>query len=401
MKRTQVQYAGYNMQAVILKKGREWAVTQRHHWIFSGAVASYPKEYVDGELVAIRSAEGQVVGHGFFNRKVSLAGRVVSFSEEEVYAALTRTLEEALALRAPLLASKHTTACRLVNGEGDGLPGLIIDKYGPYLVVQTGALGMRTLLPWLIEQLKTRLEIQGVYDKSSGGSLKEEGVEPREEVLWGEIPDRVEILEEGMRYFVDIKRGQKTGFFLDQREMRKWVQELAQGKKVLNGFCYTGGFSLAALAGGAVRVDSVDISGSAMQLCHENVALNGFNTQEHGFHQTDVFDFLDQHACDYDLVILDPPAFAKKKKDIPSACKGYQRIFGQALRSMPKASHLLVSSCSHYITEELFETCIRDAALQAERTLRIVGRHRLACDHPENLFHPESAYLKSLLVWVY
>ncbi len=388
------------MKAVILNKGREWAVTQRHHWIFSGAVASYPDGYVDGELVAIRSAEGRLIGHGFFNRKVSLAGRVVSFGDAEVYAALTRTLEEALALRAALLASKRTTAFRLVNGEGDGLPGLIIDKYGPYLVMQTGALGMRTLLPWFIEQLKDRLEIKGVYDKSSGGSLKEEGIKPREEVLWGDIPDRVEILEEGIRYIVDIKKGQKTGFFLDQREMRKWVRELAHDKKVLNGFCYTGGFSLAALAGGAARVDSVDISGSAMGLCHENVALNGFNTSEHGFHQADVFDFLDQHACDYDLVILDPPAFAKKKKDIVAACKGYKRIFCQALRTMPKASYLLVSSCSHYISEELFENCVREAALEEGRALRVVGRHRLACDHPENLFHPESAYLKSLLVWI-
>ena len=385
---------------MILNRGRDWAVTQRHHWIFSGAVSSYPKGYVDGELVAIRSFEGKLIGHGFFNQKVSLAGRVVSFGESEVYAALTKTIEEALALRAVLLASEHTTACRLVNGEGDGLPGLIIDKYGPYLVIQTGALGMRKLLPWIIEQLKARLEIRGIYDKSSGGSLKEEGIEPREEVLWGDIPDRVEILEEGIRYLVDIKKGQKTGFFLDQREMRKWVKELSQGKKVLNGFCYTGGFSIAALTGGASCVDSVDVSGSAMQLCHENVALNGFNTSEHGFHQADVFDFLDQHPCDYDLVILDPPAFAKKKKDIPSACKGYKRIFGQALRSMPHGSHLLVSSCSHYITEELFENCVREAALEAGRTLRVIGRHRLAHDHPENLFHPESTYLKSLLVWV-
>lgn len=387
------------MQAVRLKKGREWAVVQRHHWIFSGAVDTYPEGYVDGELVAIRSAEGRLLGHGFFNTAVSLAGRVVSFGEEEVYTALQKTLEEALSLRKDLLQSEQTTACRLVNGEGDGLPGLIIDKYGPYLVVQTGALGMRKLLPWFIEELNGRLEIQGVYDKSTGGSLKEEGLEPRQEVLWGEVPDRVEILEEGIRYIVEIKKGQKTGFFLDQREMRKWVRELSKGKRVLNGFCYTGGFSLAAMHGGASRVDSVDISGSAMQLCHENVILNGFNPHEHGFHQADVFDFLDKQACDYDLVILDPPAFAKKKKDIPAATKGYKRIFGQALRTMPQGSYLLVSSCSHYISQELFEQCVREAGQEAGRPLKVIGRHRLACDHPENLFHPESTYLKSLLVW--
>ncbi|MFC2049063.1 class I SAM-dependent rRNA methyltransferase, partial [Chlamydiota bacterium] len=262
------------------------------------------------------------------------------------------------------------------------------------------ALGMRKLLPWFVEQFTGRLEIKGVYDKSTGGSLQEEGVEAREAVLWGEVPDRVEILEEGIRYLVEIKKGQKTGFFLDQREMRKWVRELARGKKVLNGFCYTGGFTLAALEGGAVYVDSVDISGPAMQLCRENVALNGFGEELNGFHKADVFDFLDKQACDYDLVILDPPAFAKKKKDIPAATKGYKRIFGQAMRSMPVGSYLLLSSCSHYISQEIFENCVREAALEAGRTLRVIGRHRLASDHPENLFHPESAYLKSLLVWV-
>lgn len=387
------------IQGVVLKKGREWAVTQRHHWIFSGAVASYPKDYQDGELVAVYSCEGKLIGHGFFNRRVSLAGRVLSFGEEEVYSALTHTLQKALHLRAPFMHSQHTTACRLVNGEGDGLPGLVIDKYGPYIVLQTGALGMRQLVPWFVEQLKGWFEIQGVYDKSTGNSLKEEGIQPREEVLWGDVPDRVEIREEGIRYHVAIKTGQKTGFFLDQREMRTWVRELSKGKKVLNAFCYTGGFTLAALTGGATRVDSVDVSGSAMQLCRENVALNGFDVQSHGFYQADVFDFLDQNTCNYDLVILDPPAFAKKKKDVPAACKGYKRIVYQTLRSLPQGSHLLVSSCSHYISQELFENCICEAALEAGRFIRVVGRHRLACDHPENPFHPESAYLKSLLLW--
>jgi len=388
------------MKCVTLKKGRDWSTLQRHHWIFSGAIASYPEGYFDGELTPICSAEGVLVGHGFFNRKTSLAGRVVSFGDEEVYAALIRTLKAALQLRNPLIHSNETTAFRIINGEGDGFPGLVIDKYGPYLVTQTGALGMRKLLPWLIEQLKNLLPFEGIYDKSTGSSLKEEGIEPRTEILWGAVPERLEILEENIRFIVEIKKGQKTGFFLDQREMRNWVKTLSRGKKVLNGFCYTGGFSLAALFGGAARVDSVDISGPALQICRENVLLNGFDPNEHGFYQADVFDFLDQKQSEYDLVILDPPAFAKKKKDIPAALKGYQRIFSQAMRTMPSGSYLLMSSCSHYINQDLFENCVREAALRANRTFRIIGRHRLASDHPENPFHSESAYLKSLCVFL-
>jgi 23S rRNA (cytosine1962-C5)-methyltransferase len=388
------------MKDVFLKPGREWAVQQRHHWIFSGAVASYEAGYVDGELARIYSHQGEHLGYGFFNRHASLAGRVVSFGDEEVYSALEHTLEEALQLRKPLLSNQQTTACRLVNGEGDGLPGLIIDKYGPYLVVQTGALGMRMLLPWVTSQLQNRLEIAGIYDKSTGGSLKEEGIEPRETILFGHIPDRIEILEKGVRYFVEIKKGQKTGFFLDQRAMRAWVRELAHGKTVLNGFSYTGGFSLAALKGGAKRVDSVDISEQALQLCKENVQLNDFSEKSCGFYQADMFAYLDTCRSDYDFIILDPPGFAKKKKDIPAALKGYQHIFCRALEKLPKGSYLLLSSCSYYISQSLFENSLLQAAHSQRRPLRVIGRHRLAVDHPENPFHPESSYLKSLVFWV-
>ncbi len=389
------------MQAsVILKKGREWALLQRHHWIFSGAIASYPEGYIDGELVPISSAEGKQLGYGYFNRKTSLAGRVVVFGEKELWPALEANLDAAIQLRTSLLHSTETTAFRLINGEGDGFPGLIVDKYGPYLVVQTGSLGMRRLLPWLIDQLKSRLSLAGIYDKSSSGSLKEEGIEPCEGVIWGSVPERVEILEGGIRYFVEIAKGQKTGFFLDQREMRAWVQEMAKGKKVLNAFSYSGGFTLAALQGGATQVDSVDISASAMQLCRDHVALNGFDPAQQGFYEEDLFHFLDRSESAYDLLILDPPAFAKKKRDIPAATKGYKRIFGQALRKMPSHALLLASSCSYYITPAHFEEILQMAAREAGRPARILGRHRLALDHPENLFHPESRYLKSLLITI-
>lgn len=386
------------MESVVLKRGREGIFYQRHHWIFSGAIASYPKEYQDGNLVSIRSSERELLGWGFFNQGSSLSGRIISFGKEDPYCSLKQTLSRAIKLRQALLNNPETTAYRLVNGEGDALPGLIIDKYGPYLVVQTGTLGMRKLLPFLVEHLKSILTIQGIYDKSTGSSLKEEGMEPQEKILWGEVPDRVSILEEGIEFIVSLKKGQKTGFFLDQREMRKMIATLSSGKRVLNGFCYTGGFTLAALKGGATRVDSIDISSPAIDLCKENVLLNGFSDSQNQFYAEDVFDFLTSSPCDYDLVILDPPAFAKKRRDIPAATRGYKRIFRLAMEKMPPDTLLLLSSCSYYIAGELFEKIVKEAALEAKRTPRIIGRHRHAYDHPVNPFHPESDYLKSLLI---
>ena len=388
------------MKHIVLKKGKEGIFHQRHHWIFSGAIETYPDNYHDGQLVEIRSSTGKILGYGFFNQKVSLAGRIISFGEGDPYDAMKENLKNALALRKPLLDSSHTTACRLINGEGDAFPGLIIDKYGPYLVTQTGALGMHNLLPFFIEQLQTLLPIQGIYDKSKGSSIKEEGLEPQEKVIFGQVPDTIEILEQNIRYQVAPKNRTKNGLLFRSKRDARLGDPTCQRKKVLNGFSYTGGFTLAALKGGAHQVDSVDISGSAIEACRAHIALNGFSNQSGTLFQQDVFDFLEENPCDYDLVILDPPAFAKKKKDIPSAIKGYKRIFGLALQKMPPSSQLLLSSCSHYITNDIFENIVRTAALEAGRTIKIIGHHRLALDHPINPFHPESAYLKSLLLHI-
>lgn len=386
------------MDAVVLKRGRERPLKERHHWIFSGAIDFYPEGYLNGELVPIKSSEGEILGWGFFKKENSLAGRVVSFGKEEVYLSLKNTLQQALLVRKSLLQDPSTTACRLINGEGDYLPGLIVDKYGPYLVIQTGALGMRKLLPFFIEQLCQLLPIEGIYDKSIGSGLKSEGIEPQEKVLFGEIPESVQIKENGMRFNVQIKKGQKTGFFLDQREMRKQISELCKNKRVLNAFCYTGGFTVAALQGGATHVDSVDISETATQLCRENVLLNDYPESSARFFSEDVFAFLAARSLDYDLVILDPPAFAKKKQDIPNAAKAYKKLFKLAIHKMPKGSFALLSSCSYYINEIIFESIVKSAVLESQKKGRIIGKHRLAIDHPINLHHSESSYLKSLLI---
>jgi 23S rRNA (cytosine1962-C5)-methyltransferase len=389
-----------NMKTIVLKKGKEKIFRKRHHWIFSGAIASYPDGYEDGDLASICSSDGKFLGVGFFNRKASLAGRIICFGENKIEETLRTLLHEAMNLRDSLLQAKQTTAFRLINGEGDGLPGLVIDKYGPYLVTQTGTLGMRKLLPFFVQQLREILELKGIYDKSNSASLREEKTSAQDAILWGEIPEKIEILEEGSRFLVSVKKGQKTGFFLDHREMRKMIQALSSGRRVLNAFCYTGGFTVAALKGGAVSVASVDLSAAALDLCKENVYLNGYQHRDCSFHQVDVFDFLESQSCAYDLVILDPPAFAKKKKDISSAAKGYRRLFSQTLKNMSKGGLLLASSCSHFISESHFEEIVREAALHAQKAVKIISRHKLGCDHPINLFHPEGSYLKSLLLHV-
>lgn len=385
------------MSGVILKKGKEKILKQRHHWIFSGAIDSFPKDYVDGHLIGIYSSTSELLGYGYFNRKCSLAGRVVSFGSEDPYLFLKQSLERAIVMRSTFFAD---ASYRLVNGEGDLLPGLIIDKYGSYLVLQIGTLGMEFLKSWIVDQLRELLPIAGIYEKSTLPTRKEEGLEKQEGLLWGEVPNETEIEEEGVRLKVDLKKGQKTGFFLDQREMRKWIGTLSRGKRVLNTFCYSGGFTLQAMKNQASRVDSVDISADAIELCKKNVALNGFSLNTHGFYAEDVFTFLKEKDLDYDIVILDPPAFAKKKGDIVAAARGYKEINRVALKKMPPKSILLTCSCSYHMGADLFRTVVFQAALEAKRSVKVIGEHRLAVDHPINLYHPESNYLKSLLLYV-
>jgi 23S rRNA (cytosine1962-C5)-methyltransferase len=207
--------------------------------------------------------------------------------------------------------------------------------------------------------------------------------------------------ENDLLYTASLKESQKTGFFLDHREMRQWIRELSRGKRVLNAFSYTGGFSVAALAGGAEQVDSVDISSEAIRQAREHVVLNGFDATKQGFFCENVFDFLRQRPLPYDLVILDPPAFAKRKKDVVSACRGYKDINRLVIQKLPVGSILLTSSCSYHVPEDLFQKIIFQAAIEAKREVQIIGRHRLAMDHPINVFHPEGHYLKSLLLFIH
>jgi len=386
------------MSSVILKPGKEILFSRRHHWIFSGAIASFPEGVENGSLLPVYSHAGKKLGHAYFNQKSSLIGRIVSFGEKPPLEAISEQIANAILLRKQLFQDQKTTAYRLINGEGDLLPGLIVDRYQDFLVMQIGTLGMEKLKGFICETLQNLLPIKGIYEKSLLSTRKEEMLAPHEEQLWGEEWQEVTIQEEGLCFIVS-RKGQKTGFFLDQREMRALIRSLAKGKRVLNCFAYTGGFTVAALAGGAIGADSVDISESALQIAQKNVALNGFSDQN-AFFCEDVLDFVKKRELDYDIVILDPPAFAKKKGDIAAATRGYKAINTETMKKMPPESLLLTCSCSYHISEELFEKILVQSALMAKREVRIVGKHRLGMDHPINLYHPETSYLKSFLLYL-
>lgn len=384
---------------VILKPGKDKAVRNYHHWIFSGAVQAYPS-FQDGHILPVYSSEGQLLGSGYFNRRSGIAGRMVSFDATPPLESIEQRLLAAWELRKQLFDPKLTNAYRLLHGEGDGVPGLTIDVYGDVFVLQSATKGIDCLKPWLVDTLKKHFHPRSIYEKSALPSRKEEGLGDVQGLLTGENVQEVEFLENGLSFTTSIMKSQKTGFFLDHREMRQWVRSLSAGKRVLNAFSYTGGFSVYALAGGAKCVDSVDISQEAVEASKRHVTLNGFKAAEQGFICADVFAFLREAAMPYDLVILDPPAFAKRHKDIVPACRGYKDINRLAMQKMPAHSLLLTCSCSHHVDEQLFQKVVFQAAVEAKRKVRIIGKHRLAGDHPVNIFHPESDYLKSLLLYI-
>ena len=389
---------------VILKAGREKPIKNRHHWIFSGAVSHLPST-LDGDCLEVFSHSGENLGWGYFNRRAEIIGRMVSFDTTSPEIAISKNLDKAFSLRSSFFDKKKTNAYRLVNGEGDELPGLVIDCYGDVAVVQISTLGMQKFRPLIVDWLIQKISPKSIYEKSLVPSRKEEGLQDEQGSLYGEIPAQpIEILENGLRFFVSILHGQKTGFFLDHREMREQIRSLSKGKRVLNCFAYTGGFSVYAASGGAILVDSIDISAAAIQMAERNMELNLRSTDtselKDRFIAADVFDFLREDPLNYDLVILDPPAFAKRQKDTVAACRGYKDINRVAMEKMPKGSVLLTSSCSYHVNETLFQTVVFQASIEAKRQVKIIGRHRMAPDHPVNICHPESDYLKSLLLYI-
>ncbi|MCK5643221.1 MAG: class I SAM-dependent rRNA methyltransferase, partial [Gammaproteobacteria bacterium] len=336
------------MDRVVLKKGRDKSIRQGHPWIFSGAIEN-SLQCSPGTILPIYSSDGEFLAQGYFNPDQSLAGRIFTWKEGEAKALLKESLENAHACRKRLGDLKGTNAYRLVNGEGDGIPGLIVDVYGEIGVIQIHTSGVEALRSFFVECLEELLDLKGIYEKSTSPARLEEGLEPFVGVLLGEVPESVEIEENGLRFLVSPSLGQKTGFFLDQRAMRLSLEGLARGKSVLSLFSYTGGFGLFALKGGALKATSVDISESACAFAQRNKELNGL--EAHEVIVSDAFAYLENEPLDQDLVLLDPPAFAKKKRHQAKALKGYERLNFLALSKMKKGSLLMTSSCSHHIDE--------------------------------------------------
>lgn len=385
---------------VFLKPGRDRALRQRHPWIFSGAVASFPV-FEDGEVLPVFSSCGSFLAKAYFHSRNSISGRVLTFLDDPVDRVIEEQICRAVKLREKMFDRSLTNAFRLINSEGDGLPGLIVDIYDDVAVIQVNTHGIERLKPVIVEILARTLRPRGIFEKSQSGARRKEGLGDRVGPLFGECPATIPIRENGARFLVALEEGQKTGFFLDQREMRQMVGRISQNRRVLNCFSYTGGFSVFALKGGAHSVTSVDVSQEACRWAKENILLNHLPEELHQVIQEDVFSWLKPERGSFDLILLDPPAFAKKRQDVEHACRGYKEINRRALEMILPDSYLLTSSCSHFIDETLFQQLVFQAALEAGRDVCVCSCHIQAHDHPVSLFHPEGAYLKSLLLHVF
>lgn len=318
---------------------------------------------------------------------------MLNFSSEKPHDSVRHAIDNAIDLRNTLVPESGR---RLINAEGDALPGLIVDQYHNVLVLQIHTAGMELLKPLIVEHLILRLKPQTIYEKSVSPARHQEGLSDSKQLLYGPDTPELTISEHGITYIVQPLLGQKTGFFLDQRDMRRRFLDLSNNRTVLNCFAYTGGFSLAALKGGATHVTSIDISADACALA----SRHNSDPSRHTILQADVFEFLRTQPLPYNLIILDPPAFAKKRSDLPTASQGYRDINRLAFQKMPANSLLLTSSCSSYMDSALFQQLVFQAAAESRRHVRILGRHTQALDHPVSIYHPEGDYLKSLLLHV-
>ena len=396
------------MDKVILKPRREESILRFHPWVFSGAIAQIKGNPSEGDMVGVYSADGEFLAYGHYQIG-SIAVRILSFDEDPTRADFwTLMLSRALKLREAygLAGSAETTCYRLVHGEGDGLPGLIVDYYDGVCVLQAHSVGMFRAKAAICAALR---EVYGdvlkaVYDKSSGTAPFKAGLDLVDGYLWkadGFEADELTVLENGNKFLVNWTQGQKTGFFLDQRENRARVGALADGRNVLNLFCYTGGFSIYALAGGAVHVDSVDSSQRAMDMVDRNVALNGFDADRHTSYCADAIDFLrDIPEGKYDLMIVDPPAFAKHRGALKNALRAYQRLNAAAISKVAPGGFVFTFSCSQVVDKEAFALAVFSAAAETGRSVRILDRLNQPADHSVNIYHPEGEYLKGLLLYV-
>lgn len=390
-------------KTIRLKPGKEESVIRRHPWIFSGAIASLPSGLQEGELVTVTDSKGTVLGTGHYQIG-SIAVRMLEFDNDSLPDDFfSRRLRSAYNLRRELGLMRPDNDCyRLVHGEGDFLPGLVIDIYGDTAVMQAHSPGMHFARGEVAEALTfiPDARIRNVYYKSDTTLPFKADLGPENGYLIGQYDGNI-ATENGLQFNIDWLKGQKTGFFVDQRENRSLLEKFARGRRVLNMFCYTGGFSVYAMRGGAVSVDSVDSSAKAVALTDANIALNFPDDPRHRSYTEDAFKFLNDMEKDkYDLIILDPPAFAKHRGAIKNGLIGYRRLNTRAFEKIKPGGILFTFSCSQAITREMFRLAVFSASVKAGRRVRILHQLSQPADHPVDIAHPEGEYLKGLVLEV-
>ena len=387
-----------------LKRGRERSVKRHHPWIFSGAIEKVSGKPKIGDTVDVRSSSGEVLARAAYSPHSQIRARVWAFAaDQQVDAAFFRQrILQALALRAALPAAKRGNAMRLIHAESDGLPGLVVDRYADVLVAQFLAAGVERWRDPILDALAELTGCEAIYERSDAETRKLEGLEPRAGFVRGNRnASRCPIIEYGLNFKVDVEQGQKTGFFLDQRENRQRIRELAAGREVLDGFCYTGGFAINALAGGATRVLAIESSAPSLEVARENLAANSVNASKVEFVAADVFAHLRalrDRGAQFDLAVLDPPKFAPTAAQAKNAARAYKDINLLALKLLRPGGLLATFSCSAGVDAPLFQSIVAGAALDAGVPAKIVERFSAAADHPVALAFPEGEYLKGLLV---
>ena len=386
---------------IILHKGKEFSIQRKHPWIFSGAIKVKDSQLNDGDLVNVFSSTNQFLACGHF-QDGSISVRILSYEKNKIDTQFyLNKFQSAFNYRKDihLTDSSDTNVYRLIFGEGDGLPGLIIDNYNSHFVIQCHSIGMHRQLKNISDALSELFKdnIKTIYDKSAETLPKEYASTIKNNFLFGSDQNTV-VKENGNEFLIDWVNGQKTGFFIDQRENRKLLASYSKGKKVLNTFCYTGGFSVYAAKADANEVHSIDVSKTAIELTNKNAELN--QLKNHSSTAIDTFDFLKTAGKDYDIIILDPPAFAKSRKVSHNAVMGYKRLNAEAIKIIKPGGILFTFSCSQVINRELFFNTITAAAMEAKRNVKILHYLSQPADHPISLFFPEGEYLKGLVIYV-
>jgi 23S rRNA (cytosine1962-C5)-methyltransferase len=389
------------MANIYLKQGRERPVLNGHPWVFSGAVDKFDGDAESVGVVDVLDAKKNWLARGYYNPKSQIRVRILTWQQENIDGEFfARRLRHAFDLRRRCLPA-GTTAYRIVNGEGDFLPGLIVDRYAGFLVCQFYTAGMAQFREEIIDALNSQDSIDGIFERTEGRVGDEEGLQPAVGTVRGDTPpETVQIEEHGHRFLVDLRRGQKTGFYLDQRDSRAFLETISRDRSVLNCFAYTGGFSVFAHAGGAKEVVTFDSSKPALELAEKNLELNGFGEAPSELLKGDAFAYLKEIDRQFDAIVLDPPSLAHKRNDIDAAAGGYKFLNLHALKHLNPGGLLLTFSCSQHISLDLFQKIVFGAAADAQKRVSVVKRLGQPIDHPVSLHHPEGEYLKGLALRV-